>query len=125
LKVWFHAAAVLLSSEKSTITEWLREHHAPRLGEFPVKLDELARKGCQVYDIQGHTVSLECLLLPGMRELHLYCTASSGLAGVPARGAAPDIKSYEGLTLATWSRADQTLWLFSHEAPDLIRKLLV
>jgi hypothetical protein len=69
-------------------------------------------------------VSLECLLLPGMRELHLYCTASSELAGSPAKGVAHDVSSHEGLTLATWSQADQTVWLFSNEAPDLIRELL-
>ena len=114
----------LMSPEKSAIAGWLRENRAPRLGKFPVKLDALERKGCQIYGIQGHAVSLECLLLPGMRELHLYCTASAEVAGSPANEAAPDVRSYEGQTLATWSQADLTLWLFSHEAPDLIRELL-
>lgn len=114
----------LMSPEKSAIAAWLREHRAPRLGVFPVKLDGLERKGCQIYDIQSHAVSLECLLLPGMRELHLYCSASSGLAGTPASGAPPEVRFYDDLTLATWSQADRTLWLFSHESPDLIRELL-
>ncbi len=114
----------LMSPEKSAIAGWLRERQAPRLGELPVKLDKLERKGCQIYEIRGHVVSLECLLLPGMRELHLYCTVSSELADSPVSGAAPEVRSYDDQTLATWSQADLTLWLFSHEAPSLLRELL-
>lgn len=114
----------LMSSDKAAIMGWLRERRAPRLGEFPVKLDNLERKGCQIYDIQGHSVSLECLLLPGMRQLHLYSTDSSGLADSPASGVAAVVKSYDDRTLATWSQADLTLWLFSQEKPDVIRELL-
>ena len=114
----------LMSMDKSAVAAWLREHSAPRAAVFPDKLDALPRKGCHLYDIAGHPVSLECLLLPGMRELHLFTTPSAELDDPPADGAAPAVRAFAGRTLATWTRDDVTMLMFSSQPAEEISTLL-
>jgi hypothetical protein len=97
---------------------------APRLVALPPKLNELSRKGCHLYDVEGRPVSLECFLLPEMQQLHLYTTPSAGLVTSPPAGAGVAITRDGDLTLATWAAEGQTLLLVSHEAPELVRSLI-
>jgi hypothetical protein len=113
-----------MSMDKAAVSDWLKSNHAPRIETLPEKLDALGRKGCHLYNIDGHPVSLECFLLPDMKQLHLYCTPSSGLINPPRTGAAADFTKNGELTLAVWAKGKQTLLLFSHESPELIRSLI-
>lgn len=114
----------LMSMDKAAVAAWLRDNAAPRAAVFPDKLDALPRKGCHLYDIAGHPVSLECLLLPEMRELHLFTTPSAELVDPPAEGSAADVRDFSGRTLATWSRGGVTMLLLSEQPADTIRPLL-
>lgn len=114
----------LMSMDKVAVGDWLTANNAPRLAVLPAKLNELPRKGCHLYDIEGRPVSLECFLLPDMRQLHLYTTPSAGLVNPPAPGAALEIAADRELTIATWANEGQTLLLVSHESPELIRGLI-
>ncbi len=114
----------LMSMDKSAVVGWLNDHQAPRADSLPDKLDALPRKGCHLYDIAGHPVSLECLLLPGMRELHLFATPAAGLADAPAAGGAAEVRDFADRTLATWTRGAQTMLLFCHEPAAEVRALL-
>jgi hypothetical protein len=114
----------LMSMDPAAIDGWLNYYKAPRPASLPDKLAVLGRKGCQIYDINGHPVSLECFLLPGMKEIHLFCTPAAGLLNPPAEGATADVRPFEGLTLASWTRAGKTVLMFSHEAPEVVRTLL-
>ena len=114
----------LMSMNTAEVADWLRTHKAPRADALPAALNALGRKGCHLYDIAGHPVSLECFLLPGMRELHLFSTPAAALADAPADGAAAQLKEDAGRTLATWAHGSQTMLLFSQETPDTIRTLL-
>lgn len=114
----------LMSMDKAVVSEWMAAKNAPRLVALPPKLNELPRKGCHLYDVEGRPVSLECFLLPEMQQLHLYTTPSSGLVNPPAATAGLDIARDGDLTLATWAREGQTLVLVSHEDPELIRSLI-
>lgn len=115
----------LMSPDKDAVAAWLRENKAPRLKELPTRLDELGRKGCQLFEIDGHPVSLECLLLADMSQLHLYSTPLADLAGTPSNGAPAELRYLDGFTVATWAREDQMLVMLSHEPQDFIRGLLV
>ncbi len=115
----------LMSMDTAAVTSWLREHQAPRPDALPEKFATLGRKGCHIYTIEGHQVSLECLLLSGMRELHLFCTPAAGLIGAPGDGAAPQLSRVAGRTLATWTRGPQTMLLLSQALPEEIQALLV
>jgi hypothetical protein len=114
----------LMSMDKVAVGDWLTANKAPRLKVLPGKLDALPRKGCHLYDIKGHAVSLECFLLPDMKQLHLYSTPSSGLVNPPASGAAPEFRNDGDLTLAIWAAEHNTLLLVSHESPELVRSLI-
>ena len=114
----------LMSMDKDAVVNWLREHQAPRADALPGKLDALGRKGCHLYEIEGHAVGLECLLLPGMKELHLFCTPARGLTDPPADGLAAEVRPFADRTLATWTRGAQTMLLFCTEPPEEIRALL-
>ncbi len=115
----------LMSMDPAAISAWLDEAKAPRPGTLPDKLQELPRKGCHLYQIARHPVSLECFLLPGMKELHLFCTPAAGLLDPPREGVSPQLSKVGGLTLATWTRGGQAILLFSHESPGDIESLLV
>ncbi len=114
----------LMSMDKAAVMDWLEINNAPRIRELPEKLDALTRKGCHLYQISGRPVSLECFLLPDMRQLHLYTTPSSGIVNPPTPRAAPEFTRDGDLTLATWATAEQTLLLVSHESPELLRPLI-
>jgi hypothetical protein len=115
----------LMSMDKVAVQDWLKSNSAPRSNVLPEKLDALGRKGCQLYNIDGHSVSLECFLLPNMKLLHLFCTPSSGLVNPPTAGAAAELASDGDLTLAIWNKGGQTLLLISHEPAELVRELIV
>jgi hypothetical protein len=114
----------LMSMDKVVVGDWLQSNNAPRIDVLPEKLDALGRKGCHLYDIDGHPVSLECFLLPDMKQLHLYCTPSSGLFDPPTAGTPAEFVSEGDLTLAIWAKGEQTLLLISHESAELVRTLI-
>ncbi len=114
----------LMSMDKAAVGDWLKANKAPRVAVLPEKLDALVRKGCHLYDIDGHPVSLECFLLPDMRQLHLYTTPSAGLVNPPTPGAAAGFTRDGDLTMATWATGENTVLLVSHESPELIRPLI-
>lgn len=114
----------LMSMDPAAINGWLGYYKAPRPGPLPDKLAALPRKGCHLYEIDGHPVSLECFLLPGMRELHLFCTPAAALLDPPPEGAPPGLRTVEGRTLATWTRGGSVALLFSQESTIAIGELL-
>ncbi len=114
----------LMSMDKVAVGEWMAANNAPRLAALPLKLNELPRKGCHLYDVEGRPVSLECFLLPEMQQLHLYTTPSAGLVNPPTARAGVTLTRDGDLTLATWTAEGQTLLLVSHEAPELVRSLI-
>ena len=114
----------LMSMDKVAVGNWLKSNNAPRIDLLPEKLDALGRKGCNLYDIAGHPVSLECFLLPDMQQLHLYCTPSSGLVDPPTAGIPAEFTSDGDLTLAIWATGEQTLLLVSRESAALVRGLI-
>ncbi len=114
----------LMSMDPAAINGWMGYYKAPRAGPLPDKLAALPRKGCHLYQVDGHPVSLECFLLPGMRELHLFCTPAAALLDSPPEGALPGFCSVEGCTLATWTRGGAVALLFSRESAVVIGELL-
>ena len=114
----------LMSMDPAAVSAWLVEHNAPRPDTLPAALDALPRKGCHLYDIEGRAVSLICLLLPEMRELHLFSTPSSELSDPPAPGQPAILRRHAGRTLAVWSRGATTHLMFADEPPAVIEPLL-
>lgn len=113
-----------MSMDKVAVGDWLKSNNAPRLNRLPENLNALGRKGCNLYVIAGRSVSLECFLLPDMRQLHLYTTPSSGLVDPPTDGALAEFASDGDLTLFFWATGGQTMLLVSHESEDLVRQLI-
>jgi hypothetical protein len=114
----------LMSMDRTAVAAWLRDTGAPRSAQLPPALENLGRKGCHLYDIEGRPVSLECFVLPSMGVLHCFTTHTALLRDAPADGAAPTIVADAGLTVATWSRGGHTIVLASEEAPHIVRALL-
>lgn len=114
----------LMSMDKDEVVDWLVSRDAPRASVLPPALDALGRKGCHIYDIEGHRVSLECFLLPGMREIHLFSTPTSGLTNAPDDGDQAELGSVQSLTSAIWSQAGNTMVLLTHEPAASTRSLL-
>jgi hypothetical protein len=113
----------LMSMDRLEVGIWLRKAGAPRTASLPDSMHVLPRKGCHLYDIEGRPVSLECFLLPGMRELHLFTTATRGLRGAPEEQG-HRIASVGGLTAGSWTRDGKTMILLSEETPATITELL-
>ena len=88
-------------------------------------LDELPRKGCHIYLIDGRKVSLECFLLPEMRELHVFTTPASGFNDLPPEGAEPIMKNIDGLTAALWQREGEVMVLLTEQPEAAIRLVLL
>lgn len=114
----------LMSMDPAAINGWMSYYQAPRPGPLPDKLAALPRKGCHLYEIDGHPVSLECFLLPGMKELHLFCTPAAALLDPPPEGVPPGLRTVHGRTLATWTRGGQVALLFSQEPAAVLTELL-
>jgi hypothetical protein len=113
----------LMSMDRVEVGDWLSTAGAPRTASLPDSLDVLPRKGCHLYDIEGRPVSLECFLLPGMRQLHLFTTATRGLRGAP-EDQGSRIATENGLTAGSWNRDGKTMILLSEETPETISGLL-
>ena len=114
----------LMSMDRQQVTAWLNDKRAPRPDQLPQRLDLLVRKGCHIYQIDGCEVSLECFLLPDMKQLHLFCIESANLSDPPNPLAAPSISALDEFTLAIWSRDQVTMLFLSHEPAEKIRELL-
>jgi hypothetical protein len=50
---------------------FIQQHEAPRLGQFPLKLEAMATAGCRVFVWRQHLASLTCFRLPSSTLLHL------------------------------------------------------
>ena len=109
----------LMSMDRDEVVSWLLDRKAPRAEVLPDGLDALPRKGCHVYEIEDHEVSLECFLLPGMRELHLFTTPAAGLSGEPVA-----YGSVAGLSSAGWTRGSQTMVMLSEVPAAELREVL-
>jgi hypothetical protein len=114
----------LMSMDPQAVARWLNSHNAPRLNSMPEKLNALGRKGCHIYNIEAHDVSLECFLLPDMRQLHLFSTLASELTDAPSEDSPVSIRLVHDRTLATWTKEGVTVFLFSEEPAEEIRNLL-
>jgi hypothetical protein len=114
----------LMSMQTDEVVEWLVQNQAPRADSLPNDLQALGRKGCHIYDIEGHRVSLECFLLPGMRELHLFTTPRSSLSGAPSPNDPKKIHTEGDQTAAIWSQGENTMILLSSVPSSEISDLL-
>jgi hypothetical protein len=114
----------LMSMDAKLVHQWLVDSHSPLALSLPDKLSALPRKGCHLYDLDGHAVSLECFLLPGMKELHLFTIDSAELRGAPVMSRRPSFTAKQGMTIATWTSDTHTLLMLSREPKAIIQGLV-
>ncbi|MGI9244145.1 MAG: hypothetical protein ACR2RV_25330 [Verrucomicrobiales bacterium] len=114
----------VMSMETEEVVGWLVANDAPRATSLPPDLDALGRKGCHIYDIDGLRVSLECFLLPGMLELHLFTTPSEKLSGSPTPSEGKIVRQEGDLTAAIWSQGENTMILVTGAAQDTVGELV-
>jgi hypothetical protein len=62
-----------------TTQTFIKQHDAPRLGQFPPNLQALATAGCRVFVWRQHPASLTCFRLPSGILLHLVVIDQSAL----------------------------------------------
>ena len=113
-----------MSMDRAEVVGWLTSRKAPRAGRIPGGLDALPRKGCHIYQIDGRQISLECFLLPEMRELHVFTTPASDFKNLPPDGAEPILKTIDGLTAALWQRDGQVVALITDQPAEAVRPVL-
>ncbi len=111
----------VMTDDKTAITSWFKSKEAP-VSVLPHSLNSLPRKGCQIYKLAGHPVSMECLLLPGMREVHIFSIASEHLVDPPKTTA--QVITDGDLSIAMWSQGDTSQFLFSHVKEVEVRGLV-
>jgi hypothetical protein len=58
---------------------FIQQHEAPRLGQFPLKLQAMATAGCRVFVWRQHLASLTCFRLPSGTLLHLMVIDANAL----------------------------------------------
>jgi hypothetical protein len=58
---------------------FIQQHEAPRLGQFPLKLQAMATAGCRVFVWRQHLASLTCFRLPSGTLLHLMVIDAKAL----------------------------------------------
>lgn len=114
----------LMSMDRDEVAAWLTSREAPRAGTIPGGLDALPRKGCHIYQIDGRKVSLECFLLPEMRELHVFTTPAADFRNLPPEGAEPVFKTIDGLTAALWQRDAKVIALVTDQPAEAVRPVL-
>lgn len=114
----------LRTPDKGAIAAWMHRKSAPRAADYPPALDSLGRKGCKLYYIAGHPVSLECFVLPDGALIHLFCTGKEELTDAPPAGTAPKVFAAHGHTVATWTNGAHTVVILSRESPATIKPLL-
>ena len=114
----------LMSMDRTEVIGWLTSRKAPRASRIPGGLDALPRKGCHIYQIEGRQVSLECFLLPEMRELHVFTTPTDDFRNLPPEGTEPILKTIDGLTAALWQREGLVIALLTDQPADAILPVL-
>jgi hypothetical protein len=62
-----------------TAQAFIEQHDAPRLGQFPQKLQAMATAGCRVFVWRQHPASLTCFRLPSGNLLHLVVIGEDAL----------------------------------------------
>ncbi|MFN0125309.1 MAG: hypothetical protein ACKV19_01325 [Verrucomicrobiales bacterium] len=114
----------LMTMDRAAIATWMRDQSAPRADTLPSKLDALGRKGCHLYTVAGHPVSLECFMWPDGEVLHLFSTESDRLVDPPLAGApAREVIAPDHAAL-TWAEGRWTLMLLGHRPIEEIQALL-
>ncbi|MGB8169158.1 MAG: hypothetical protein WCF18_16800, partial [Chthoniobacteraceae bacterium] len=114
----------LVTTERAEVRAWMQRAEAPHAASLPAKLDALPRKGCHLYDIDAHPVSLECFMLANGDVMHLFTIPTSHLRDAPGRNAPPQVAAHEGFNVATWARDGKALIFLSSEPIETIRALL-
>jgi hypothetical protein len=114
----------LMTMDKDAIVTWMRDQSAPRADSLPPKLDALGRKGCHVYTVAGHPVSLECFMWPDGEVMHLFSTESDRLVDPPLAGAPARAVSAPGHAALSWAEGRWTLMLLGHKPLEQIQSLL-
>jgi hypothetical protein len=62
-----------------TAEAFIEQHDAPRLSEFPQKLQAMATAGCRVFVWRQHPGSLTCFRLPSGYLLHVVVISEDAL----------------------------------------------
>lgn len=117
-------ALSFMSMNRAAVLNWMHRTRAPRAEELPPSLDAIGRKGCHVYYIAGHAVSLECFVFPDMRELHLFATPAASLRGAPTAGQPPSVLQREEFTIGIWTHGKVAMVIVTREALADLRALL-
>jgi len=69
----------LETASLGTAQAFIEQHDAPRLGQFPQKLQAMATAGCRVFVWRQHPASLTCFRLPSGNLLHLVVISEDAL----------------------------------------------
>jgi hypothetical protein len=104
-----------------TAETFIEAHNAPRLGQFPQKLQAMATAGCRVFLWRKHPASLTCFRLPSGHLLHLVVIREDAV-GNPDMPSAP--YSENGWHLM-FQKKDGLIVMWASQAPMEELKQLV
>lgn len=100
---------------------WLVEHGSPSSFAVPEDLEHLRSKGCQVYKIDGRTVSQLCFFLDKDRLVHFFVTESAAGENVGP----PRFVQRDRITAATWTANGLTYVLLGKDVDEeTLRRLI-
>jgi len=111
----------MASPDHREVLAWLKERNSP-VARLPSAVTPLPSLGCQVYSVQGHTVSLICFTLPNGKEAHLFVVKREDLSDPP--GSSPQFAKMGAWTTAAWSEGDTSYLLATQAEPEALKELL-
>jgi hypothetical protein len=101
---------------------FIKQHDAPRLGQFPPKLQAMATAGCRVFVWRNHPASLTCFRLPSGILLHLVVIDADALGD----SAIPSGPYSENGWHLMFQKKNGLIVMWASQAPmDELKQLLV
>lgn len=98
-----------MEADPSALRSWLASKNSPHDFAIPAGLNGINPLGCQIFEIDGRSVSLMCFKLDDGRIVHYFVIDSDNLEEPP--GADPTFLDDRGFVAATWSQGGKTFVL--------------
>lgn len=108
------------SSHLGDLQTWLASHSTSQPATVPAGLTPLPTHGCEVFEWNGHEVTLMCFETKDAGTVHLFTIKASDL---PMDLAAPLLASANGWETITWKQDGKIMQLIGQTTPEVLRAL--
>ncbi len=108
------------SGDFSELQTYLASHSTSHAEKISSSLSPLPTHGCEIFQWQGHQVTLVCFETQDAGTVHLFTINASDL---PADLSAPLLASVNGWETITWKQDGKIMQLIGHTTPERLKQL--